>query len=149
MKKWWLIVLLLLLVVSSSMTAKQQSLQPLLQTWLVNEPFKAQLSWLHIPYWDTVVSIDERGYFLFVEFLIRKACHFIIFACIAAAVMQFKLRAYMVLFIVIIIATLDEVRQGFNPGRTMSFHDIWLDTAGGLFAISVILFLRKRRERKV
>ncbi len=87
MKKWLvLVVFLLVLIISSSMTYEQQSILPELEDILVNKPFEKQLSLLHIPYWDTVVSVEERGYFKFVEFLIRKLTHFVGFGCIALGI---------------------------------------------------------------
>ncbi|HAU34382.1 MAG TPA: hypothetical protein DCW76_08625, partial [Lysinibacillus sp.] len=84
MKKWLIfIICLVVLIISSSMTYEQQSILPELKDLLANKPFEKQLSVLKIPYWDTVVSVEERGYFPFVEFLIRKLTHFIGFGCIA------------------------------------------------------------------
>lgn len=65
------------------MTYEQQSILPELEDLLANKPFEKQLSVLKIPYWGTIVSVEERGYFPFVEFLIRKLTHFIGFGCIA------------------------------------------------------------------
>lgn len=149
MKKFYFIgILLLVLVIFSSMTAEQQSLQHFLQTTLSTKPFEAQLSQLAIPYWDTIVSVDERGYFAFVEFLIRKGAHFLMFATIGVALLQFQLHPLLVLVIAFSIALGDEFRQSFTPGRTMTMQDVWLDTTGAAFGIALLLIYKKLRQQK-
>lgn len=149
MKKFYFLgALLLVLLVFSSMTAEQQSLQHLLQTTLSTKPFEAQLSQLAIPYWDTVVSVEERGYFAFVEFLIRKGAHFLMFATIAVALLQFRLHPLLVLIIAFSIALGDEFRQSFTPGRTMTMQDVWLDSAGAVFGIVLWLIYRNLIQQK-
>lgn len=149
MKKFYFLgALLLTLLVFSSMTAEQQSLQHFLQTALSTKPFEAQLSQLAIPYWDTVVSVEERGYFAFVEFLIRKGAHFLMFATIAVALLQFRLHPVVVLLIAFGIALGDEFRQSFTPGRTMTLQDVWLDTAGAFLGMVCWLFVKWCRQQK-
>lgn len=149
MKKFYFLgALLLVLLVFSSMTAEQQSLQHLLQTTLSTKPFESQLSQLAIPYWDTVVSVEERGYFAFVEFLIRKGAHFLMFATIAVALLQFRLHPLLVLIIAFSIALSDEFRQSFTPGRTMTMQDVWLDSAGAVFGIVLWLIYRNLIQQK-
>ncbi|CEA04705.1 VanZ like family protein [Metalysinibacillus saudimassiliensis] len=149
MKKFYFIgILLVVLVIFSSMTAEQQSLQHFLQTTLSTKPFEAQLSQLAIPYWDTIVSVDERGYFAFVEFLIRKSAHFLMFATIAVALLQFRLHPIIVLIIAFGIALGDEFRQSFTPGRTMTMQDVWLDSAGAVFGIVLWLTYSNLMQQK-
>lgn len=149
MKKFYFIgILLVVLVIFSSMTAEQQSLQHFLQTTLSTKPFEAQLSQLAIPYWDTIVSVDERGYFAFVEFLIRKSAHFLMFATIAVALLQFRLHPIIVLIIAFGIALGDEFRQSFTPGRTMTMQDVWLDNAGAVFGIVLWLTYSNLMQQK-
>lgn len=149
MKKFYFIgILLLVLVIFSSMTAEQQSLQHVLQTILSKKPFEAQLSQLAIPYWDTIVSVDERGYFAFVEFLIRKGAHFLMFATIGVALLQFRLHPLLVIVLAFCIALGDEFRQSFTPGRTMTMQDVWLDTTGAAFGIALWLIYKKLRQQK-
>ena len=87
MKK--LIVLLIVLgglFISSGQTYEQQSLIPTLEKWLPGEPFKSSLSELEVPYWGTTISVEERGYYHFVEFLLRKSAHFLIFGVLAVVI---------------------------------------------------------------
>ncbi|MFJ7406909.1 MULTISPECIES: VanZ family protein [unclassified Lysinibacillus] len=150
MKKWLILLLLLgILAISSSMSYEQQSIIPELEELLVNKPFEAQLSVLKIPYWDTVVSVEERGYFEFVEFLIRKFTHFIGFGCIALGVYfalgKRRFAAGVAIVLTALIAMLDEFRQSFTPGRTMNGQDVLVDTAGAIVFISIALAVKKIR----
>ncbi|WP_431807479.1 VanZ family protein [Lysinibacillus sphaericus] len=151
MKKWSVLLLfLIILAISSSMTYEQQSIIPELEELLAHKPFEKQLSVLKIPYWDTVVSIEERGYFKFVEFLIRKFTHFVGFGCIALgiyfALSKRRFAARIAIAITAIIATLDEFRQSFTPGRTMSGQDVLVDTAGAIVFISIAVVVKKLRS---
>lgn len=151
MKKWFVLLLfLIILAISSSMTYEQQSIIPELEELLAHKPFEKQLSVLKIPYWDTVVSIEERGYFKFVEFLIRKFTHFVGFGCIALGIYfawgKRRFAASVAIAITAVIATLDEFRQSFIPGRTMSGQDVLVDTAGAIVFISIAVVVKKLRS---
>ncbi|WP_342535404.1 VanZ family protein [Lysinibacillus sp. FSL K6-1151] len=153
MKKWLIfIICLVILVISSSMTYEQQSILPELEDLLANKPFEKQLSVLKIPYWGTIVSVEERGYFPFVEFLIRKLTHFIGFGCIALGLYfawgKRRLAASIAIAGTATIAIIDEFRQSFTPGRTMSFQDVLVDTAGAIVFVSIVVALRKILKNK-
>lgn len=148
MKKWLVLLLfLVILAISSSMTYEQQSIIPELEELLADKPFEAQLSVLKIPYWDTVVSVEERGYFKFVEFLIRKFTHFAGFGCIALGVYfawgKRRCAAIVAIALTAVIAMLDEFRQSFTPGRTMNAQDVLVDTAGAIVFISIVVVVKK------
>lgn len=151
MKKWFVLLLfLIILAISSSMTYEQQSIIPELEELLAHKPFEKQLSLLKIPYWDTVVSIEERGYFKFVEFLIRKFTHFVGFGCIALGIYfawgKRRFAASVAIAITAVIAMLDEFRQSFTPGRTMSGQDVLVDTAGAIILVSIAVVVKKLRS---
>ncbi|MFF6015295.1 VanZ family protein [Lysinibacillus fusiformis] len=153
MKKWLIfIICLVVLIISSSMTYEQQSILPKLKDLLANKPFEKQLSVLKIPYWDTVVSVEERGYFPFVEFLIRKLTHFIGFGCIALGLYfawgKRRFAATIAIAGTALIAMLDEFRQSFTPGRTMSGQDVLVDTAGAIVFVGVVVVFRKLLNNK-
>ena len=49
------------------------------------------------------------------------------------------------------VAALDEFHQAFVPGRTAAFHDVMLDTMGGVFAQILIMLIwdaRRKKQRK-
>ncbi|SCX37956.1 VanZ family protein [Lysinibacillus fusiformis] len=153
MKKWLIfIICLVVLIISSSMTYEQQNILPELKDLLANKPFEKQLSVLKIPYWDTVVSVEERGYFPFVEFLIRKLTHFIGFGCIALGLYfawgRRRFAATIAITGTAFIAMLDEFRQSFTPGRTMSSQDVLVDTAGAIIFVGVVVVFRKLLKNK-
>lgn len=153
MKKWLIfIICLVVLIISSSMTYEQQSILPELKDLLANKPFEKQLSVLKIPYWDKVVSVEERGYFPFVEFLIRKLTHFIGFGGIALGLYfawgRRRFAATIAIAGTAFIAMLDELRQSFTPGRTMSGQDVLVDTAGAIVFVGVVVVFRKLLNNK-
>lgn len=153
MKKWLIfIICLVILIISSSLTYEQQSILPELEDLLSNKPFEEQLAVLKIPYWGTTVSIEERGYFPFVEFLIRKLTHFIGFGCIALGLYfawgKRRFAAIIAIISTIVIAMLDEFRQSFTPGRTMSGQDVLVDTAGAIVFVGAVVIIRKLVKNK-
>lgn len=150
-----LLFLLVALFISSGQTYEQQSLVPTLQRFLPGKPFEAFLSIFKIPYWGIIVSVEERGYYYFVEFLIRKGAHFFLFGSIAAFIFsllpkkssRFTIAALLTLF----IAIGDEYRQSLTGGRTPAIQDVFLDMAGALtalMAIRIYLALKSKRRRK-
>jgi VanZ family protein len=53
-------------------------------------------------------------------------------------------------FVVIIVATIDEFNQSFNPSRTGSSTDVLIDVSGGLAVILLCyLFLDRKKELRV
>ncbi|MFJ7913664.1 MULTISPECIES: VanZ family protein [unclassified Lysinibacillus] len=153
MKKWLiLLAFLVILTISSSMTYEQQSIIPELEQVLANKPFEKQLSVFKIPYWDTVVSVEERGYFKFVEFLIRKLTHFVGFGCIALGIYfawgKRRFAAGVAIAGTALIAMLDEMRQSFTPERMMSGQDVMLDTAGAIVFVGMAVLVRKIFNRQ-
>lgn len=86
MKKYIPLALLVAIIfISSSQSYEQQSIVPTLQQLLPNQPLYGFLSQFKIPYWGITVSVEERGYYYFLEFLIRKAAHLLSFGAIAIA----------------------------------------------------------------
>lgn len=153
MKK--LIPLLLLLVVvfiASGQTAEQQSMQDILKEWLPNKPLESFLSLFQIPYWGVLVSVEERGYYAFVEFLIRKGTHFTYFGLIGLAIYvalpEFKQRKLIAITITMLLAMADEFRQSFTSGRTASLQDVMLDTSGAITALLLLTFVQWFKHRK-
>lgn len=155
MKKYIFLVVLALFIVAiaSNMSYKQQTIVPELQTLLANKPFEEQLSKIHLTYWGMPVSVETRGYFYFVEFLIRKGTHFVGYGIVALLFyvlyrkLAWSLPALIAILTVFFIASLDELRQTFIPGRTGIFSDVILDTAGAICFIllaKIILTFKNR-----
>jgi glycopeptide antibiotics resistance protein len=147
-----LLILLIIVFISSGQTAEQQSLVGTLEKWLPNKPFESFLSHLQIPYWGILVSIKERGYYLFVEFLIRKGTHFIYFGVIAlavyAALPRFKYRIITAAILTMLFAIADEFHQSLTSGRTATAQDVMLDTVGAVSALLLWNFVKTIKQRK-
>ncbi|TQR16406.1 VanZ family protein [Psychrobacillus soli] len=147
-----LLFLLIIVFISSGQTAEQQSLVPVLEKWLPNRPLESILSHFQIPYWGILVSVEERGYYPFLEFLIRKGTHFFYFGIIAlaiyAALPKFKYRILTAIILTMLFAVADELHQSFTSGRTASAQDVLLDTAGAMTALLLLTFLRRIKRRK-
>lgn len=153
MKK--IIILLLLLValfISSGQSYEQQSIVPMLQKWLPNQPFEGLLSVFQIPYWGIIVSVEERGYYYFIEFLIRKSGHFFFFGIVAAAIYSLlpkkASRFTIAALLTLLIAIGDEYHQSLTGGRTAAIQDVLLDMAGVLTALFMIRILGRFKKRK-
>lgn len=147
MKKYifFIIAVLILLFCVSSMTYEQQTIVPELQQILDDRPLEDFLSQLQFHYWGMDISVETRGYYYFVEFLIRKSLHFFGFGCISILFLMLyrKLRwplpTILAILTTFIVASLDEFRQTFVDGRTGIFDDVLLDTAGAI----TLIFLYK------
>jgi len=150
-----LIILLGVLFFSSGQTYEQQSLIPALEKWLPGEPFASQLSNLHIPYWGMTISVDERGYYPFVEFLLRKSAHFFIFGFIAIAIYlilpKHLFRMMTAAWLTLFVAIGDEYHQSLTGGRTPAVQDIVLDMSGAitfLLILKLVLLLKRPKKRR-
>lgn len=149
-KLFILLILLGILFISSGQTYEQQAIIPNLQKWLPDKPLESFLSELDIPYWGITVSIEERGYYYFIEFLLRKAAHFFIFSFIATAIYlvlpKIQFRFLLASLITLLIAIGDEYHQALTGGRTPLLQDVALDMAGALTAhILIVLFISLRK----
>lgn len=145
MKKYFIIAIaaIFTIFIMSNMTYEQQSLIPLLQNWLANKPFEQLLRPIEISYWGRIISVDNSGYFYFVEFLIRKATHFFGYGFVGVIFygifrhLHWRFPAFIALATIFTIASLDEYRQSLTPGRTGLFQDVLLDTFGAVLCITL------------
>ena len=154
-----LFLLLLFLFFSSSQTYEEQSLIESLKQWLPNRPFESLLASLQIPYGHSLVSIDERGYYHFIEFLIRKGAHVVLFGLVGLTwfLLLSKLKPFVRLPLTIVLtflcASLDEYHQSITGGRTPTFRDVLLDVAGAclfiLTFVAVQWLLRRKRKNSM
>jgi len=154
MKKLIVVIILLsILFISSGQTYEQQSLIPTLEKWLPGEPLESILSKLHVPYWGTTISIEERGYYHFVEFLLRKSAHFVIFGFLAAAIYlilpKHTVRTLTAAFLTLLLAIGDEYHQSLTGGRTPAVQDVILDMAGAVTFLIVLRLLLLMKEQKL
>ncbi|WP_342567217.1 VanZ family protein [Psychrobacillus sp. FSL K6-4046] len=153
MKKYIPLLLLILFVfIASGQTSEQQSLETVLKNWLPNKPLESFLSLFHIPYWGFYVSVEERGYYAFVEFLIRKGTHFFYFGLIGLAIYialpKKKYRKLLAILITFFLGAADEFHQSFTSGRSALFQDVLLDTSGAIFAMLLLTLVQWLKNRK-
>ncbi|PIC56143.1 VanZ family protein [Sporosarcina sp. P12(2017)] len=141
------------LFVSSSQTYEQQSLIPTLENLLTNKPFETTLSALSIPYWNTTISVEERGYYHFVEFLLRKSAHFVLFGLLAAGIflsLPSRFPRFLIASIItLLLACIDETHQYFTDGRTATIRDVILDMSGALtflIILQIVAWLRSIKK---
>ena len=147
MKKYILFILILLgLFYSSAQTYEEQSLIPTLMIWLPGEPMRGFLSLLQIPYWGTMVSVDERGYHAFIEFLLRKGAHVLTFGALAFAAYIIIRRISVAFVLTVALAIADEYHQSLTGGRTPTIHDVMLDSFGAALVLSIIWLIKKTRK---
>ena len=138
---------LLVVFVMSNMSYEQQTLIPTLKDVLKDKPFEQWLSQFEFHYWGRTITVESRGYFYVVEFLIRKATHFFGYGLLAVIFFLFyrklswKLPAILAFFTIIAIASLDEFRQSMIPGRSGIVDDVILDACGALFLLAVTKFM--------
>lgn len=156
---WGLVITVeLVLFYSSSMTYKEQTSVPFLEKYFKNEPFKDSLSSIGFYYGGKYQSVENDGYFKFVEFIIRKGAHFSIYLLLGAFLCLalywcFKQNWFLRVFIPWMTATglaaFDEFHQGLTGGRSPMVQDVILDSAGaivGSLIVVLILFLIERKK---
>lgn len=146
-------IMMLILYGSSSMTYQDQSVTSNLAVVLKAKPFENLLSSMQFTYGEQLISIQQLGYFEFVEFFIRKGAHFFSYFIIGffwflglrKRVRHEWLTILLAVLLSIGYASFDELRQSFNPGRTALMADVILDTAGAIVGILMAKFLVYRK----
>lgn len=146
-------IMMFILYQSSSMTYQEQSLLSSMELILKNKPFERFLSSINFVYGGKIISIQQNGYFPFIEFFIRKGAHFFSYFIIGffwllglrKRVRHEWLTILLSILLAIGYASFDELRQSFNPGRTALMADVMLDTAGAIVGILIAQLLTERK----
>lgn len=158
-KKTALITLLLLVIgsvfYSSSQPYGDQTLIPFLEKVWPSQPFKEVLQKVEFYYGGKIVSVEQSGYYNFIEFFIRKATHFSVYAIMGAIYIlilhAFNMKKQLIwavaLLTLILFAISDEWHQSFTANRTPLIADILIDSLGVCFGL-VIGFIFMKRHRK-
>jgi len=149
-------VMMGILFYSSSQTYEQQSQISTLHRLLQNEPFKEKLAGTVIHYAGSTISIEESGYFHFIEFFIRKGAHFFSYFIIGGSLflgLQPRINHLLLTGVISWLAATgyaatDEFHQMLTGGRTPLFQDVALDSVGAFTAIviCVIIWIVKRSK---
>lgn len=147
----FLLIIVVALFVSSSQSYTQQSLIETLEQWLPDKPLEEPLTKLEIPYWGRTISVEQSGYYYFVEFLIRKGTHFFTFGLLATAVYWIlparRYRTIITLTITLALAIGDEFHQSLTTGRTPYRYDVLIDMLGAFTFISCISLLSITKQK--
>lgn len=152
-------VVLFIIFVSSSMTYQQQTIVPLLQQYLPDQPFMPLLSSISIHYENEIVSLQTWGYYPFVEFLLRKLAHLLVFAALAVGlfyvILDYETPHWLTFFVAWLsttgLAAFDEYHQFLTGGRTPAVQDVMIDSSGALIACVIcwfITFLHARHQQR-
>ena len=110
-------------------------------------------------YGGSPVSIEESGYFKFVEFFIRKGAHFGTYFILGGSLflgINPRVKHLGISFMYAWLgatgyAALDEFHQMLTGGRTPLFQDVMLDSSGAMLASLILvgyyLWLNRRKKR--
>lgn len=146
----------------SSQTYQKQDIRSWIKKEIPDKVIKDHFSNTSINYGSQTVSLKTSNASSFVEFLIRKSAHFLIFCVLGMLLARFfrvilKWRFVWNLLISTLLCTgyaiTDEFHQSFTTGRFSRPADVILDTVGAVFGILLYLSLsqlfkaiRKRKE---
>ncbi|MBS4178168.1 VanZ family protein [Bacillus sp. FJAT-49731] len=154
-----LLIVATIIFAFSSQTYEQQSLVPTLWKIIPGEPFREILSKLEIKYWGQIISVETKGYYYFLEFLIRKFAHMFLFGCLAVTLFSVIMlakpkRIWPVVWVSLIAtgfyASFDELHQLYTGGRTPLVADVLLDLSGAVVALIIFVpyhILRRKSGR--
>ncbi|UOQ85158.1 VanZ family protein [Gracilibacillus salinarum] len=160
MKKiiYWMFPLLWMWVIYlvSDQPYQQQDIKPFLSTYVDLSFLEPVLSPIVFHYHHSEVSVAALGVEGFIEFIVRKGAHFVVFltlACLFYIAMRKsfplsvpKLVAVIAFLLTVLYAISDEWHQGFTAGRTPYAGDVMIDSAGALVGILAILIGNKLRK---
>lgn len=107
------------------------------------------------PLLEFIFYSAEPAFIDSIHFFIRKTAHFVFYGILAL----FALRAFIgssksilgsrpavsAFFAVLVIASLDEFNQSFNPARTGNHMDVLLDLAGAMFFLILTSLIKRTR----
>ncbi len=110
---------------------------------------------------DTLFPHLSAEWFEWIHFLIRKSAHFCSYGLLSAfaffswratfpAPIRWRfLWAALGVLTAFTAGSLDEFHQSFVPSRTSTFHDVLIDTAGGIFfQIVIALWLTRKASSR-
>ncbi|AMB99918.1 hypothetical protein AWM75_08025 [Aerococcus urinaehominis] len=145
-----LILIPIMLYFSSSMPYEEQSLVPLLQFLLPNQPLHGTLSQISFSYGGEVISIATSSYYHFIEFFIRKGAHLTMFGCLGLMfylAWMTHIKNGLVLCLTAAgltfgMAAFDELRQVYTLNRSGMLADVYLDTVGAIVCILLAHLIR-------
>lgn len=142
---------------SSAQPYEQQDVKPLLERTLDLSFLTPYMDWVSFTYHHSEVSVAALGVEGFIEFFLRKGAHvgvFFVLMCLFFVALHkttsltFRVTLAVSFLLTVAYAALDEFHQGFTDNRTPYIGDVFLDGAGAVFAIILLIFLQRYRTKK-
>ena len=114
------------------------------------------------PKFEDLSEAEQREILSSLAFPVRKAAHFSLFAVLGVIAfwnvsffdkLSLKVKSLISIGFSSLYAATDEFHQLFIEGRSGELRDIFIDTAGAIFSISVLLIVRqialKKKAKKI
>jgi VanZ family protein len=145
---------IIFIFVLSSQPYRVQTILPYLHRTLSPQKAERILPKLDIRYDGKEYRRDANPFGL-IEFLFRKGAHLFVYG-VLAGMTALTLRQYrkqglsiviLSLFIVLLIALLDELNQNFSPARTPAYQDVFVDFTGGILGLAVFFGIHRLYRR--
>lgn len=140
-----LAAILIGLFISSSTPYYKQDMRGTLSEMAGESNWGERMADWSFQYAGKEISVEEKGVGGFIEFLLRKATHFSVFAVLALSfyrVFRHRLSFAIALpwsaFFSLLVAVLDEWHQTFTPDRTGMVGDVLLDASGSVSMLAVV-----------
>ncbi|GED34683.1 VanZ family protein [Brevibacillus centrosporus] len=140
-----LAAILIGLFISSSTPYYKQDIRGTLSKVVDKNGLAEQMADWSVDYAGKEISVEEKGVAGFIEFFLRKATHFSVFAVLALVfyrVLRYRLSFAVALpwsaLLSLLVAVLDEWHQTFTPDRTGMVGDVLLDASGSVSMLLVV-----------
>lgn len=140
-----LAAILIGLFISSSTPYYKQDIRGTLSKVMDKNGLAEQMADWSVDYAGKEISVEEKGVAGFIEFFLRKATHFSVFAVLALVfyrVLRYRLSFAVALpwsaLLSLLVAVLDEWHQTFTPDRTGMVGDVLLDASGSASMLLVV-----------
>ncbi len=108
------------------------------------------LEWLFPNTTEEILTIYHGYIRKFAHFAEYAALAFFAYRAFSSSANEFlqKYWFFASLLLIFLVASIDEINQSFLAGRTGSFWDVLLDTAGGLTMLIFVYFIKIRYNAK-
>lgn len=140
-----LAAILIGLFISSSTPYYKQDIRGTLSKVVDKNGLAERMADWSVDYAGKEISVEKKGVAGFIEFFLRKATHFSVFAVLALVfyrVLRYRLPFGVALpwsaLLSMLVAVLDEWHQTFTPDRTGMVGDVLLDASGSASMLLVV-----------
>lgn len=126
----------------SNQSSEKQDITYWIHTYLPEETWRPQLSWIQFYYNGKEISIQHIGYLNFVGFMLRKLAHLVEYSILGFIMIRVLVLFFSPLVSIVLtlgcgclLAALDEFHQRFAEHRTPLVLDVVLDMIGILIGL--------------